>query len=290
MPSGHVDSSVAPLQIYQECQGSDDEEGAPGFSVSRAACKAFAAEAEEDDFDRVATESLSKLGCTSTPKPALKTQVRRSLFAGMAITRHKTVGGVWCWETAIATMRAMLVAYLCRRRREARESKCHREGGDPSSMRAQVAEFNAYDRSADRRGAQADGSSGELDGAGPSARDMLVMANPGRLKGSAKKVRFREDGDAPASDALRASLSPRCAQGTPPRMSQQVSPRARQRTDRDSPWDDSPRMSQMLRHAPPAAEVRPPYCWSGSLRSLASPHARLHKQARAGRHFGWRVH
>jgi len=70
--SAHVH---VPPQILRECLG-DDEDAAPGAGFSAAACKAFQAEAEEDDFDRLAAESLSRLGCQVNLKPALKTAVR----------------------------------------------------------------------------------------------------------------------------------------------------------------------------------------------------------------------
>lgn len=45
---------------------------------SSSACKAFEKEEEEDEFDRLACESLQKLRCR--PKPALKTQARNSMI------------------------------------------------------------------------------------------------------------------------------------------------------------------------------------------------------------------
>ena len=55
----------------------EDEEGEATMArklPSSSACKAFNQEDEEDEFDRLACESLQRLRCR--PKPALKTQVR----------------------------------------------------------------------------------------------------------------------------------------------------------------------------------------------------------------------
>jgi hypothetical protein len=54
----------------------EDEEGEATMACkmpSSSACKAFNQEDEEDEFDRLACESLQRLRCR--PKPALKTQV-----------------------------------------------------------------------------------------------------------------------------------------------------------------------------------------------------------------------
>lgn len=54
----------------------EDEEGEATMArkmPSSSACKAFNQEDEEDEFDRLACESLQRLRCR--PKPALKTQV-----------------------------------------------------------------------------------------------------------------------------------------------------------------------------------------------------------------------
>jgi hypothetical protein len=64
------------LQVEDEEGGDLGKDKLPSSS----ACKAFNEEEDEDEFDRLACESLQKLRCR--PKPALKTQVRLTMDFG----------------------------------------------------------------------------------------------------------------------------------------------------------------------------------------------------------------
>eukprot|EP00892_Ulva_mutabilis_P010530 jgi/Ulvmu1/784/UM010_0158.1 len=73
------DSESEDEQEHQECIQvlcDVEEEGGGGLGPeqlpSSSACRAFEKEEEEDEFDRLACESLQRLRCR--PKPALKTQ------------------------------------------------------------------------------------------------------------------------------------------------------------------------------------------------------------------------
>lgn len=72
-----VDSVSTPVEVrLQVLRMVEDEEGEATMACklpSSSARKAFNQEDEEDEFDRLACESLQRLRCR--PKPALKTQV-----------------------------------------------------------------------------------------------------------------------------------------------------------------------------------------------------------------------
>lgn len=155
------------IEILHETQRIDGDVDPPGTLLpSASACRAFRDEAEEDIFDQMASESLGRLACKTTPKPALKTQ---------------------------------------------------------------VADDNLYDRMTDRRPPALETPASPA----TQAREQLLMAYPGRLKGSPKKVRFRETDE----EVLPALASPRARQ------------RIAGKSDTDgslSPWDSSPKVSQIL--------------------------------------------